>query len=273
MYSGYGYATPPPAYPQPARSGNPLALILLGLVALAGIAVGALAATGVFSHTSAAAHTITASSIRPPSHTTPRSPTRPKAKRPSSGVVPGNSTGATTSCGGDLSVGPNTSCSFAQNVEQAYDQSSRGDTTVTAFSPATGLSYTINCTGGSPHVCTGGTTHDAAVYFTSSPTPGSTGSSTSSPPSTTSSPGNLTACDQNISAGQYTSCPFAENVFTAYAQSYQANGEQSTNTVNANSPVTHKSYNMDCTTDNVTVSCTGGNKSFVTFPMQAVENY
>jgi serine/threonine protein kinase len=51
-YPGYAYATPPPgAQPRP-RSGNPLALILLGLVALAGIAVGALAAVGVFSHDS-----------------------------------------------------------------------------------------------------------------------------------------------------------------------------------------------------------------------------
>ena len=87
------------------------------------------------------------------------------------------------------------------------------------------------------------------------------------------SPGSLTACDQNISAGPYTSCPFAENVFQAYADDYQANGEQSNDTVTASSPVTHQSYNMDCVTDGVTVGCTGGNKSFVTFPMHAVEVY
>ena len=77
--------------------------------------------------------------------------------------------GGTSSCGGDLAVGPNTSCGFAQNVEQAYDQTSGGDQTVTAFSPATGITYTINCSGGSPHVCTGGTTHDASIYFTGGP--------------------------------------------------------------------------------------------------------
>lgn len=85
--------------------------------------------------------------------------------------------------------------------------------------------------------------------------------------------GNLTACDQNISAGTDTTCPFAENVFVAYAADYQANGEQSNNTVNANSPVTHQSYNMDCANDGVTVGCTGGNNSFVTFPFHAVQVY
>jgi hypothetical protein len=80
-----------------------------------------------------------------------------------------------TSCGGDVSVvGPNTSCSFAQNVEQAYARSAGGNTPVTAYSPVTGLTYTIDCTGGSPHVCTGGTTHNASIYFTNSTTPNAT---------------------------------------------------------------------------------------------------
>jgi serine/threonine protein kinase len=279
MYPGYGYPTPPPAYPQQARSGNPLALILLGLVALAGIAVGALAAAGVFSH-SAAVNTITAGTITP-THTKPSGSVAAKtSKRTSAAAAANASAGATSSCGGDLSVGPNTSCGFAQNVEQAYDQSSGGNTSVTAFSPATGLNYTIDCTGGSPHVCTGGTTHNASIYFTSGPTPNSTpppASSTPTPtssiPTPTSSPGNLTACDQNISAGPYTSCPFAENVFQAYAADYQTNGEQSSNIVTATSPVTHQSYNMACATDGVTVNCAGGNKSFVTFPMHAVQVY
>ena len=34
-----------------------------------------------------------------------------------------------------------------------------------------------------------------------------------------------------------------------------------------------RSYNMDCVTNGVAVSCTGGNKSFVTFEIQAVQNY
>ena len=84
---------------------------------------------------------------------------------------------------------------------------------------------------------------------TASPTTTATVTTTSAPPSVVSPTGNLTACDQNISAGPDTTCPFAENVFVAYAADYQANGEQSNNTVNANSPVTHQSYNMDCAND------------------------
>jgi hypothetical protein len=64
-------------------------------------------------------------------------------------------------CGAGLSVGPNTSCGFAQNVRAAYDQS--GSSVVRASSPATGRTYTMYCTSTSPHVCTGG--NNAAVYF------------------------------------------------------------------------------------------------------------
>jgi hypothetical protein len=32
-----------------------------------------------------------------------------------------------------------------------------------------------------------------------------------------------------------------------------------------------RSYNMACVTNRVTVSCTGGNKSYVTFPLQAAQ--
>jgi hypothetical protein len=181
-----------------------------------------------------------------------------------------------SSCGGDLSVGPVTSCGFAQNVEQAYDQTKGGNRAVTAFSPATGVSCKIDCTGGSPHACTGGTTNGGSLYFpvrattspgvtTASPTTTATVTTTSAPPSVVSPTGNLTACDQNISAGPDTTCPFAENVFVAHAADYQANGEQSNNTVNANSPVTQQSCNMGCANDGVTVGCAGGNNSFVTF--------
>jgi hypothetical protein len=34
-----------------------------------------------------------------------------------------------------------------------------------------------------------------------------------------------------------------------------------------------KSYNMACVTNGVTERCTGGNKSLVTFPLQAAQNY
>ncbi len=192
VYPAYSYATPPPANPPPKRSRNSLALILLGVVALGGIAFAALAAAGIFSHSTPTQTITSAATARPttarPAATAPAAPTGhpATASPPPSAAGTASAAGATTSpraaagtpsaagaitsCGGGLSVGPNTSCSFAQNVEQAYDQSSGGNVLVTAYSPATGLTYTIDCSGGSPHLCTGGTTHNASVYFTSGPT-------------------------------------------------------------------------------------------------------
>jgi hypothetical protein len=64
-------------------------------------------------------------------------------------------------CGGGLSVGPNTSCAFAQNVRSAFDGSGPG--TVAVFSPVTNQTYYMSCNASSPHVCTGG--NNATVYF------------------------------------------------------------------------------------------------------------
>jgi hypothetical protein len=69
--------------------------------------------------------------------------------------------GGQTSCGGGLSVGPDTTCAFAENVYQAY--LSQGSGYVTAYSPVTQLSYTMYCSGSTPVVCTGG--NNASVYF------------------------------------------------------------------------------------------------------------
>jgi serine/threonine protein kinase len=183
MYPGYGYGTPPPAQPPP-RSGSPLMLILLGLVAFAGIAVGALAATGVLSHNS-----------------TPRTITSVAATHVPRPVVHkqhGSPTARTSSCGGDLSVGPATSCPFAHNVEQAYDESSGGETDVTAYSPSTGETYTMHCTAELPHICTGG--KGAAVYFTSNPISTPT-SSPSPPPSQSPSASSQAEASASNSAG------------------------------------------------------------------------
>lgn len=68
--------------------------------------------------------------------------------------------GARTSCGGDLSVGPNTSCPFAESVRSAYPGSNAA---FSVYSSVTGRTYTMRCTTGSPHVCTGG--NNASVYF------------------------------------------------------------------------------------------------------------
>jgi serine/threonine protein kinase len=176
MYPGYVYATPAPVQPQPS-SGRPLTLILLALVAVVGIAAGALAASGALSHGSS---TNTIPPAASPSALKGHAPTQQKHGAPPA---------RTSSCGGDLSVGPDTSCPFAQNVEKAYDESSGGETDVSAYSPATGETYTMHCTSELPHICTGG--KGAAVYFNSGPSSAAATPTSTTPPSTQAEGGNL----------------------------------------------------------------------------------
>jgi hypothetical protein len=69
-----------------------------------------------------------------------------------------------TSCGGGLSVGPSTTCGFAANVQaDYYDEIGSGSGSVYSYSPTTEQWYTMYCSAGAPHVCTGG--NDASVYF------------------------------------------------------------------------------------------------------------
>jgi glucodextranase-like protein len=81
-------------------------------------------------------------------------------------ALPGSGAGAqgppsnTSSCGGELSVGPNTSCAFAAQVRGAYQRNGAG--TVEVYSPVTQKTYFMTC-GGTPVVCTGG--NNASVYF------------------------------------------------------------------------------------------------------------
>lgn len=72
--------------------------------------------------------------------------------------------GGSSTCGSELSVGPSTTCPFAENVRSAYfEELGSGSGTVIAYSPVTNTTYELYCTAGSPHVCTGG--NDASVYF------------------------------------------------------------------------------------------------------------
>lgn len=74
------------------------------------------------------------------------------------------SSGGSTSCGGSLSVGPSTTCGFAANVEaDYYAEIGSGSGSVYSYSPTTGRYYTMYCSAGTPHICTGG--NDASVYF------------------------------------------------------------------------------------------------------------
>ena len=76
-----------------------------------------------------------------------------------------------SSCGGGIYVNSGTSCSFAENVEaawQASDLRGTGDSpkavNVTAYSPVTGLTYTMNCVPAiGPWTCTGA--NNALVEF------------------------------------------------------------------------------------------------------------
>ena len=66
-------------------------------------------------------------------------------------------------CGSGVFAGPKTSCVFALNVRRAY-QDAGGSSTISAYSPTTGRTYTMHCarSGGSV-TCLGG--DDASVTF------------------------------------------------------------------------------------------------------------
>lgn len=66
-----------------------------------------------------------------------------------------------TPCGNQLTVGPDTTCSFAENVRSKYEQEGPG--TYEIYSPVTEKTYSMTCSSGTPVVCTGG--NNAAVYF------------------------------------------------------------------------------------------------------------
>lgn len=66
-----------------------------------------------------------------------------------------------TPCGGQLAVGPDTSCSFAENVRDAYEREGPGSYEV--FSPVTEKTYPMTCSSSTPVVCTGA--NNASVYF------------------------------------------------------------------------------------------------------------
>ncbi|MGN6202032.1 MAG: serine/threonine-protein kinase [Solirubrobacterales bacterium] len=257
----YGYATPPP---QPReRSGNPLALILLAIVAVAGIAVGALAAAGVFSNDSS-----TNASTQVSHH-----PAQGKGtKRSHQQVVhvPSNA----ESCGDSLWVNSVTTCPFAENTRSAYAEDN-GAKEISSYSPVTGETYAMKCEGAGTVVCRGGS--NAAVWFTSAQATGQNTSEAAPEPEaqTSSEPVDegLQSCDQNISANSATSCPFAENVFVAYWEEYEEFGEQYETYLAAFSEATGETIGMECLLEAETVDCYGGEGAFVTFPMWAVRVY
>jgi hypothetical protein len=73
------------------------------------------------------------------------------------------SSGGIASCGNELSVGPDTTCPFAENVRYAYESEiGSGSGNVSAYSPANDEDYNMYCTS-APHECSGAIS--ATVYF------------------------------------------------------------------------------------------------------------
>lgn len=75
--------------------------------------------------------------------------------------------GTTTHCGTMLFASANTSCPFAENVLRAYIKAyghNAGGAAVTASSPVTGQTYTLQCASRSPIECTGGNNARVAFY-------------------------------------------------------------------------------------------------------------
>jgi serine/threonine protein kinase len=255
----YGYVTPPP--PPRERPGSPLALILLAIVAIAGIAVGALAAAGVFSNENGT----TAS--KQVSHRRGQG-----GKKPSGPVVQIPSTAE--SCAGGLWKNSVTSCPFAENTRSAYAEAN-GAKQISVYSPVTGQTYAMKCEGAGTVVCRGG--DHAAAWFTSARASGQDTSAPAPEPEaqTSSEPvdESLQSCDPNVSANSVTSCPFAENVFVSYWEDYESYGEQYETYVVAYSPTRDETYGMECTLESDVVDCYGGEGAFVTFPMWAVRVY
>ncbi len=111
---------------------------------------------------------------------------------------------------------------------------------------------------------------------TATSTPAST--ETSTPPPTehvAPAPNAPTYCDRNVHVGHATTCPFAENVFRAYAVATHASGSIGAR-VTAKSPATGLVYSMICHGHggtSSTVACTGGKGAVVEFPYLAAHEY
>jgi hypothetical protein len=80
-------------------------------------------------------------------------------------------------------------------------------------------------------------------------------------------------CTTSIVVNRVTTCPFAENIFYEYDKSAQNAGGQS---VEVLSPVTHKEYEVFCSTSGRLIGCTGSPSStgiYSSFPTAAISAY
>jgi serine/threonine protein kinase len=277
----YGYVTPPPQPQHRDRGGSPLALIVIGIVAVCGIAAAVLAASGVFTKSSSTGSTTVAEQT---ANTKPKTQKQtPQSRKTTPAVKPDPQPPAgSSSCPNskDLWVNSKTSCPFAENTQSAYAEAN-GAHQIEVYSPVTEMTYSMTCTGTALVTCKGG--NEARVYFSKAKAAGQNTTPVRHEPAPPPEPepepsysggGDATvSCDQNIYVNSVTSCPFAENVFLAYWEEWESFGDSTDFYVEAYSDETGESYGMDCYDESDFVECTGGTEALVTFPMQAVRDY
>lgn len=141
----------PGSFPQPERRGGPnmwlLALVGVLLAALVGV-LAFLGGSGAFSRTS---EPVTSTVVE--THTLPK----PSGQAPSPAPAPAQKKRTYSNYAPDSSV---TSAGFAANVfeafQEAYGRTGSADVTVSAYSPATGKTYRMTCSGAETVHCTGG---------------------------------------------------------------------------------------------------------------------
>lgn len=168
-------AVPPPAYGAPSpRTGMSAGMAVL-LTLMAVTIVGLIAAVGFFvvpsltgasagPTTSTVVATATAAAGDSAPQVVPAAPAQPaRASKPSGAYECSDSGGGAYS---RAAVGSSvTSCEFANSVRSRYVGSggSGGSMVVNAYSPVTGRTYTMSCSGGSVVTCTGG--NNAVVHL------------------------------------------------------------------------------------------------------------
>lgn len=165
---GFGYGGPPPK-----QGMSPVLIVVLTVVVmlLIGlIALVAILAVPSFVENSGTPVTSTVSATA----TAPEAPAQPTGQpaqpvRPAQGAAPSGAYECTDAGGGSYSsaaVGSSqTSCEFARSVWSEYVGSGGGGApmVISAYSPVTGISYTMSCSGGAVVTCTGG--NNAVVYI------------------------------------------------------------------------------------------------------------
>ena len=137
-----------PSYQQPEKRGGPSPwLYVLGALLLAAL-VGVLAfmgGSGAFNRSSEPVTSTVVETRTLPKSEAPEQPSKEPAKRTYSNYAP------------DTDV---TTAGFATNVYEAFQESygrtGTADMTVSVYSPATGITYRMTCSGGETVYCTGG---------------------------------------------------------------------------------------------------------------------